>query len=198
MQFQVPQFIETEDKIVGPLTLRQFIYVAVAGVFSAMLYFSIGGFVWVLLSLILFGIALGLAFVKVEGRPLFNVVVAAGHFYWRPQTYIWQPNHPMLGSIAQKSAKRSIVTDSVEKMAARRVSYEPSVAHTTVRVEQPILMESREQIAIGASLHRSWSDLQTGIKASEAKVVEKKMETRYQIFQRPTGDKRAAKRIDYR
>ena len=35
MQFQVPQFIETEDKVVGPLTLRQFMYIAGAGAASA-------------------------------------------------------------------------------------------------------------------------------------------------------------------
>ncbi len=28
MEYQVPQFIEVEDKIIGPLTLKQFIYVA--------------------------------------------------------------------------------------------------------------------------------------------------------------------------
>ena len=31
MRFQVPQFIEVEDKIFGPLTLKQFIYLAGAG-----------------------------------------------------------------------------------------------------------------------------------------------------------------------
>ena len=31
MQYQVPQFIETEDTIIGSLTLRQFIYLAVGG-----------------------------------------------------------------------------------------------------------------------------------------------------------------------
>ena len=29
MQFQTPQFIETENKIIGPLTLKQFFYLAV-------------------------------------------------------------------------------------------------------------------------------------------------------------------------
>jgi len=28
MQFQVPQFIEVEDKIFGPLTFKQFVYMA--------------------------------------------------------------------------------------------------------------------------------------------------------------------------
>ena len=50
MQFQVPQFIETEDKIVGPFTLRQFIYVAGAGLGSVILYFSVATWLWLILT----------------------------------------------------------------------------------------------------------------------------------------------------
>jgi len=31
MQFNVPQFIETEDKLIGPFTLKQFLYLAAGG-----------------------------------------------------------------------------------------------------------------------------------------------------------------------
>ena len=39
MQFQVPQFIDVENKIIGPLSLRQFLYLAGAGLISFMLFF---------------------------------------------------------------------------------------------------------------------------------------------------------------
>ena len=38
MQFQVPQFIEIEDKIFGPLTFKQFIYLAGGGGLCFLLY----------------------------------------------------------------------------------------------------------------------------------------------------------------
>ena len=38
MQFKVPQFIDMEDKIVGPLTLKQFAYILGAGGFSFLLW----------------------------------------------------------------------------------------------------------------------------------------------------------------
>ena len=69
MQFQVPQFIETEDKIVGPFTLRQFMYVAGAGLGSAILYFTVATWLWFILTIILLGGAIGVAFVKVRGAP---------------------------------------------------------------------------------------------------------------------------------
>ena len=39
---------------------------------------------------ILLGGAIGVSFVKVEGRPLGNIIFSAFGFYWKPQTYIWK------------------------------------------------------------------------------------------------------------
>jgi PrgI family protein len=175
MQFQVPQFIESEDKIVGPFSLRQFIYVAAAGGVSAALYFSVGGFVWVFGSLIVFALAGAMAFVKIEGRPFLNVILAAANFYWKPQLYIWQPEHPAAATPKARTAERG--------------------------APAPQALPLPKSLAAGSALHRVLSKLQTGErggKESDKEFLERKMETRYQIFQRQTGEQRAAKRIDYR
>ena len=164
MQFQVPQFIETEDKIVGPFTLRQFLYVAGAGLGSAVLYFSVAPWLWFILTVLLLGLAGGVSFVKVEGRPLGNVILSAFGFYWKPQTYIW------------------------------KTEGQPTVAPTQGQ-EGGI---SLEKIITGAALHRRWENLQTGQKAPEAKAVENKMGSRYQILRKMSGAREAAKRVDYR
>src|SRR5512135_3305555 len=96
MQFQVPQFIQTEDKLVGPFTIRQFVYVSVAAMFSFLLYFTVQAWLWAVLSIFLVGGALSLAFIKIEGRSLPNVVLSAFGFYWKPQVYVWQPENPKL------------------------------------------------------------------------------------------------------
>ena len=51
MQFQVPQFIEVEDKIVGPLTFKQFIYLAGGGGVIAILYAFLPLFFVILLGI---------------------------------------------------------------------------------------------------------------------------------------------------
>ncbi len=168
MQFQVPQFIETEDKLVGPLTLRQFIYVAVAGGLFAMLYFMVQTWLALLLGIILLGAAGALAFVKVEGRPLIDVILAAVGFYWKPQTYVWQQEHPV-----------------VEVGEGRREKGEGEGF-------------SLEKIMAGIALHKKWEVMQTGEKIKPEKAVEKKMDSRYLIFERRTGERRAARRVDYR
>src|SRR5665213_1936700 len=96
MQFQVPQFIETEDKIVGPLSLRQFAYIGGAFLLSALLYFSLQLWLCIIGSIILFSIAFALAFVKIEGRTFASVLLSAFNFYWKPQTYVWQAEHPVV------------------------------------------------------------------------------------------------------
>jgi hypothetical protein len=162
MQFQVPQFIETEDKVVGPLTIRQFIYIAVAAGVCAILYFMLAVWLWVILSIIIMGLAAALAFVKIDGRPFVNVFLSAFNFYWKPQIYLWQS----------------------EQHQMKKDDFHPGSA--------------LEDIATGLALHKSWEGLQTGTKTSDTQFLQKKMAERYQIFQRPTGDRNAARRVDYR
>ena len=52
MQFQVPQGIDMEDKIVGPLTLIQFLYLLVGGVIDYLLFLNLkGNFIFWILAL---------------------------------------------------------------------------------------------------------------------------------------------------
>lgn len=89
-QYQVPQFIEVEDKIFGPLTLKQFIYLAGAGGL-ALIFFTL---LPLILALPLAGAAGGVgaafAFYRVNGRPL---IVAAEHafaYLLGNKLYLWK------------------------------------------------------------------------------------------------------------
>jgi len=87
VNFQVPQFIETEDKIIGPLTIRQFLYFAVAG---GILFFILELALWLFFAVTLITIAAAFAFIKVNGRPLSVAFLSALSFYWSPRFYLWQ------------------------------------------------------------------------------------------------------------
>lgn len=167
MQFQVPQFIETEDRIVGPFTLRQFIYVAVAGGLSFLLYAIVQAWLAVIFSVLIFGIAFGFALVKINGRPLINYVVSAANYYWQPRTYVWQPNNQTV----EKSGR------ALGELA------EPGI--------------SLENIVAGLALKKVWQNLQTGTKVSNQQFS-LKINEHYQIVQKLTGERRSAKRMDYR
>ena len=87
MQFQVPQFIEVEDKIFGPLTLKEFIYLAVAGGVVFMLFFILQTWLWVIMAAILVTGATAFAFIKINGRPLAIILIAALRYAWQPKFY---------------------------------------------------------------------------------------------------------------
>jgi type IV secretory pathway VirB10-like protein len=89
MQFQIPQFIETESKIIGPMTLKQFAYIGVTGLIIFLLFFILKTAVWAFLSAIIAAIGLGLAFIKYNGQKLPTILRSAIVYIWRPKFYLW-------------------------------------------------------------------------------------------------------------
>lgn len=90
MQFQIPQFIEVESKIVGPLTIKQFLYLAGAGGLSFMFFFILNTWLWLIITAIIVPIGVGLAFIKYNGQPLPKIIGMAFFYFWKPKVYIWQ------------------------------------------------------------------------------------------------------------
>lgn len=90
MEYQVPQFIEVEDKIFGPLTWKQFIYLG-GGVGLAVivfLYFPL--FVAFLIGLPVMALAGALAFYKVNDRSFVDILGAGFNFYTKDRLYLWR------------------------------------------------------------------------------------------------------------
>lgn len=90
MQYQVPQFIEIEDKIFGPLTFKQFVYVAGGAGMCFIIYRFIPAPFSFLIILPLGGFAGALAFYKVNNRPFIDAVESAIRFYFSDKLYLWQ------------------------------------------------------------------------------------------------------------
>ncbi len=90
MRFEVPQFIEIEDKIFGPFTLKQFIYLAGAGGLSFMIFRVLPNtFGFILMApVIVFGLAL--AFYRYHNRPFINILESAFNYYTRSKLFTWR------------------------------------------------------------------------------------------------------------
>lgn len=89
MQFRTPQFIDIEDKIFGPFTLKQFIYL-VGG--AAMCYLSFKALPLVIgapLGIAIAGLAAALAFYKVNNRPFFMHMQAWLRYMVGSKLYVW-------------------------------------------------------------------------------------------------------------
>ncbi len=169
MQFQVPQFTDVEDKIVGPLTLKQFLYIGAAVGLSMLLFFIVKLWLWLILSIFMISGAAALSMIKINGRPLIKIAISAIGFYWHPQTYVWQ------SETQKKQGDGSLSGKTAEGF-------------------------SLENIVSGMALKKSWQNLQTGSKvvASGGKWFGQRSQERYEILKKITGDRQAARRIDYR
>jgi hypothetical protein len=91
MRFQVPQFIDIEDKIFGPLTIKQFVYIA-GGAGLAFILFRAIPFVVISIPLMLLVIifSLALAFYQVNNKPLLNMIQSAFGYAISSKLYLWK------------------------------------------------------------------------------------------------------------
>lgn len=96
MQFRVPQFIDMEDKIVGPLTLKQFGYILGAAGFSFLIWTFIPiRIVAIILIIPVAGLFLALAFVKINNRSFGEILENAFKYYTNSKIYTWKQPDPM-------------------------------------------------------------------------------------------------------
>lgn len=98
MQFQVPQFIEVQDKIIGGiLTLRQFIYLTGAGGLSFLIFrFTPSIYISGLPIIVIMGFGLALAFYKINGKPFIEVVEAAFKYSMGSKLFIWKKQDKLI------------------------------------------------------------------------------------------------------
>ncbi|MFH1392158.1 MAG: PrgI family protein [bacterium] len=104
MQFSVPQFIHIEDKIIGPLTLKQFLWCLAGAIILFILWTFAPMALFIILALPIAALFAALAFYKYNGRPLVYLFFNGLKFFVKPKLYLFQK--------AQKSKK-----DIIEKPA---------------------------------------------------------------------------------
>ncbi len=125
MQFQVPQFIEVEDKIFRPFTLFQFIYMAGGAGFVAMMIFLLPFFFAVIISIPVVAFSAALAFYKVNNRPFVEHIQSMVAFYFNNNLYIWKPKDAVeiarsQQASATESARRSDTQQTTVSTSAAR------------------------------------------------------------------------------
>ena len=90
MQFHIPQFIDIEDKIFGPLTFKQFVYMVGAAGTGLIFYQLFGFFIAFILTAPVALLAFMLAFKPVGGRPFSVTLEGAFRYFWTNKLYLWK------------------------------------------------------------------------------------------------------------
>lgn len=94
-QFTVPQFIDVESKIIGPITTRQFVIFLVAAVLIGLCYRLFDFSLFITIAIAIFILAALFAFVKVNGRPFHLFLLNTIQTIRRPRLRIWNNNAVM-------------------------------------------------------------------------------------------------------
>ena len=108
MRFSVPQFIDYEPKIVGPLTFKQFVYVGLAGAACFVLYFSLPFTTFLIATIFIMGGAFFLAFVTIGGRSLPTILANFLKYSLAPKMYIWRKKEEVVGVIKSPSVAKAM------------------------------------------------------------------------------------------
>ncbi|GBE17084.1 prgI family protein [bacterium BMS3Abin15] len=103
MLFNVPQYIDVEDKIVGPLTGKQLLWMIGMGIMLLVLWNTVSRAIFFIAGIPLALIFIAFAFYRPYNQPLIKFIIHAILFLFRPKVYTWR-----------RTAKRIQVTKKKE------------------------------------------------------------------------------------
>lgn len=119
MRFEVPQFIEIEDKIFGPLSWRQFLYLGGGVGMAVVLFFTTPILVFLLFGLPLAALAGALAFYPVNNRPFSFFLEAIFNYFTKQHLYLWRQKNKQVYTQSQFAPGRDTTAQSVTANQAR-------------------------------------------------------------------------------
>jgi len=208
MQFQVPQFIDIENKIVGPLSLRQFLYVAAAGGLSFLLFFLdiFKLWSWVMLSSVLVGIGAALAFGKYNGQPFPKIALRAFSFFVRPRLYLWRREIEEVTIELPEIKIPEVLQKPLEKEAGKSIVKFPAMKPLEVPAESVVI--KRKALKEYFPDMPSVKNLMLNLMTTKSPIPKREKphllnwgqipKEKFEILKRITGEKEMARRVDYR
>jgi hypothetical protein len=90
VRFQVPQFINIEDKIFGPLTVKQFVYLVGGGGMVYIAYNFLPFYLAIFIIAPAAILALALSFLKPNGKPFVYMLQSAITYAFSNRLYLWR------------------------------------------------------------------------------------------------------------
>ncbi len=123
MRFEVPQFIDIEDKIFGPLTWRQFLYLGGGVGMAVVLFLTMPFIVFALLGLPLGLLAGALAFFPVNNRPFSYFLESMFNYIMGQRLYIWKKKEDIIYRAKSSSSKgQTGVSQSRNQLATKDIA----------------------------------------------------------------------------
>ena len=120
MRFTLPQFIEHEPRIVGPLTFRQFSFIGLAAAICFVLYYTVPFSVFIIACIIGGGGAMALAFLRIGGRSLPTILGNFLQFNLSPKMFIWKKTEAPIKVFKKEKIKKEEAEEELPLKIAER------------------------------------------------------------------------------
>lgn len=117
MRFEVPQFIEIEDKIFGPFTWKQFVYLVGGGGALFIIYSLTPLIITIILGGPVVAFACALAFYKYNERPFVHTLEAFAGYLMRSKLYLWRKEDKKITK-KEAGAAQAYVPPSASSLAS--------------------------------------------------------------------------------
>lgn len=118
MQFKVPQFIDVEDKLFGPFTFRQFVYLIGGAGIVFVLYKIFPLWIGIFFIIPFAVLTFLLVFYKINAKPFIFYLEAAFYYYVSSKLYIWKQRLIKPGSKDKTEAQAELPLVSIVPMAS--------------------------------------------------------------------------------
>jgi hypothetical protein len=102
----VPQFLEIEDTVIGPITIRQFLEMLVGGLLIFIYYKVFDFSLFAVASLVTIALVAVLAFVKINGQPFHFFMLNFVSTFKSPKLKVWRKQYNPADSKAQPEIVR--------------------------------------------------------------------------------------------
>jgi hypothetical protein len=123
MQHQVPQFIEIEDKIFGPLTFKQFLYVGAGAAIGFICWVSLPKIIAILIGAPLVGFFMAAAFYKVNGRPFLVFFEGVVKYMFGAKLYIWKKTEKKIVKQEENQVQNQMALPKLSQSKLREISW---------------------------------------------------------------------------
>lgn len=120
MEYQVPQFIEVEDKIFGPFTFKQFIYLAGGGGVTVVVFLYLPLFVAIVVSIPIVALTGALAFYKINNKSFIEIMEAGFNYYTKNRLFLWKK---------EPSGKKEVTVVELPEVRKQKLGLSESKLH---------------------------------------------------------------------
>jgi len=122
MRFEIPQFINVQDKLFGPFSFKQALYLVGGGAIVYTIYRTLPGIFLLILGLPVAAFSLALVFYKPNGREFIDMVEAAFVYALSEKFYLWRRSEKNERIAAERKKARILEPGEIPEDKRKKIS----------------------------------------------------------------------------